>query len=135
MGLHLLLAETWTGSDPFLLLLGDSVYRLDKIPGLAEAKPSQAWIMPSDVNWDDMEKYAPAPSYPGYIQTGLWLFDHRLYGYVRESLEKPEIRIRDLVKLAVREQGQLNVTLLPERSFIDCGTPEAIRQLERFLGD
>lgn len=133
VGFHLLKAEHWVQDEPFLLLLGDSVYFIDTIPELDTAQAPHSWCMPlPTAGWDDVCKYAPYPSDPRYIQTGLWLFDKSLFTVARELAAYDEVRIRHLVA-ALHSFRTVSKTVLPAESFIDCGTPAAIVRAETIL--
>lgn len=132
VGRHLALAREWVGTEAFLLLLGDSFFTLETIPDLETAKAPHIWAFQDDPAHDDMTKYAPVPYYPGLRQSGLWLFNESLFTAVTALANEPELRIRQLVKL-VTQAVLPNVTVLPPQSFIDCGTPEAIRRAEALV--
>lgn len=133
VGKHLLMAEQWVGDEPFLLLLGDSVYFIAEIPALSASKPTHSWVMQKpDNSWDDVTKYADLPDDARYIQTGLWLFDKRIFAAARSLANTNELRIRHLVQ-ALHDVTPVTKTVLPEKSFIDCGTTSAVKQVETML--
>ena len=131
VGLHLNLAKVWTRGEPFLLILGDGYYQLEYIPQLSrKLYAPHIWAMPLDAQWDDPKKYALVPNESKWVQTGLWLFDDRVFASIC-TLEKAggEIRIRHIVEHLHTTQQAVTFTKLPTRSYIDCGTPEAIAQV------
>lgn len=128
VGVHLRLAEPWVKDEPFLLLLGDSVYFLSTIPHLKSVTAPHSWAMSPDPTWDDMDKYAPVPDQAPYLQTGIWLFNQQLFATLTALENTAVVRIRDLVQ-HLAQQECITMTLLPPRSFIDCGTPEAVARV------
>lgn len=131
VGKHLLLAQHWVQDDPFLLVLGDSVYFLEVLPDLTTAQPTHSWVMPApDEAWDDINKYAPCPRNAARIQTGIWLFDARVFAAVEALVHTKEVRIRHLVTYLHRQEP-ITTSVLPPHSFIDCGTPQAVLQVAR----
>lgn len=130
VGKHLLMAEHWVGDSPFLLLLSDSIYFCDTIPELITSSPTHSWVMPKPGNdWDDAKKYAQYPDDNRYIQTGLWLFDDTVFRAIHALSHTDEVRMRNLTRL-LHEWRPMTKTVLPHRSFIDCGTLAAIARVE-----
>lgn len=133
VGRHLVMAERWVGQEPFLLMLGDSIYFLDTIPNLSDSSATHSWVMPRPTsNWDDVGKYATCLQDGQYIQTGLWLFDARVLVAARQLADRSELRIRHLVQ-RLHEEAPVSTSKLPAESFIDCGTPDAIKRAETRL--
>jgi len=85
------------------------------------------WAIARTGLYDTAEKYPEVPNSDMLMQTGLWLLDGSIFEAVDacQAEALPEIRIRHLIQ-KVAEQHTISVTCLPDGSFIDCGTPEAI---------
>lgn len=133
VGKHLLMAKHWIQDDPFLLVLGDSIYFIDVLPELATANPTHSWVMPEpDNTWDDACKYAPCPHDATNIQTGIWMFNAQVFEAIEAFVHTNEVRIRHLVAY-LHKQNPITTSILPKHSFIDCGTPHAIRRVEQVL--
>jgi glucose-1-phosphate thymidylyltransferase len=132
VGRHLLLAQPWVTDEPFLLIIGDSLYFLPEIPNLRSVKATHTWVFKPDDAWDDMSKYAKAPHQFEFLQSGLWFFDQRLFAALTDLADLPELRIRHIIEHLAKDRS-LTATLLPPRSFIDCGTPDAVATANRIL--
>lgn len=129
VGMHILRARSWVKDEPFLLMLGDSVFFLDTIPDINSASPTHCWAMPIENGWDDPRKYAKLPGLPGYCQTGLWLFDSKIFNAIEELSSLEELRVRNLVEYLHKNQP-VNHTIIGPQQFIDCGTPKAIKKVD-----
>ncbi len=133
VGKHLKLAQPWVGEDEFLLILGDSVYLIDSLPDISNASAPHAWTMRvGEILDPDPSKYAFVPDKEDEVQTGAWLFDSSIFTVLEELEHRqvPEIRIRTIIEYL----STINTTILPPHSFIDCGTPDAIKFVEKRLG-
>lgn len=147
---NILEAESWIGGEPFILMLGDSVY-LEPLP-LPEDLGEGAWTWTTriDPSWDDFRKYAQVvvegdlvtrlerseTPFSPLIQTGAWVFPPDVSDRVRklfaETPEGQEVRITDVVRSYV-PSGELRAIGMSPCAFIDCGTPAAIERICRRL--
>ena len=128
VGEHFLDIEPHVGDEPFVLMLGDSVYL--KPPPTPGTSTFQTWAMPVDETWDNLDKYAVVPGQTDMIQTGLWILPPHVFDCIR-LLQKSmsEVRIRDILRSMYDNGVPLNVCPIEPGSFIDCGTPEAVTKI------
>lgn len=133
-------ARQFVGHEPFLLMLGDSYYRVP-LPGLDKPAPHM-WIMPLQ-GFDDFRKYAEVALSPegkvtslatrvevpitGIVQTGAWTFPADAFEKAERLVRgtESEVMVRHLVGEYV-DEGRMRATLLPPKSFLDLGTFEAL---------
>lgn len=133
VGSHLRDVEPYLDNEPFVLMLGDSVYL--EPPPKPNGHPFQTWAMPINTAWDDISKYAMVPGEKELMQTGAWVMPPAVFQAL-EKLEqhKSTIRIRDAVTALCGAGANLSITQIKPDSFIDCGTPEAVNTInQRFL--
>lgn len=151
---NLLSARRWIADEPVLTVLGDSMY-FDPLPDLHTffAHPTQAgmWCMPLSPQWDEVGKYAQISEShgrvtsisrtgtltTGLVQTGAWVFPPDVFDIVERIARKyedttHEVRLTDVSEHYVT-QGLMYCVHIPACSFIDCGTPAALRQAENEL--
>lgn len=130
------------GNEPFLLMLGDSWFRSPLI--VTDLTIPHMWVMPLE-GFDDFRKYAevtigkdrhvvdiqekPVRPITSIVQTGAWVFSSDVFDRALRLIRtnKEEVRVRTLVREYVQE-GRMHATILPPRSFLDCGTFEALFQ-------
>lgn len=138
-GRTLLMAERWIGDEDFVVLLGDGVYF---VPLQLDTKPTpHMFVMPLE-GFDDPRKYGqvmidnervtsivwkPERIYSNLIQTTCFNFSPDAFTRLRRigRLVRGEVSITSLTSEYVRE-GLMKYSLLPPRSYIDCGTIEAL---------
>lgn len=132
VGAHLLSMQPYLDNEPFMLMLGDSVY-LQPIPS-PSSEEFQTWAMTPNTKWDDVEKYAFVPGDSSLIQTGAWVFPPDVFNTIT-ILQKQNgiVRIRDTVQAMCDTDRKLTITRIAPESFIDCGTPEAVSKINALL--
>tara|TARA_B100000745_G_C20153305_1_gene395305 strand:+ start:2346 stop:3077 length:732 start_codon:yes stop_codon:yes gene_type:complete len=150
---HILDAEHWIDNEPFILILGDSMYlRPLVIPAIV---PNTAYLWATEITqeWDDYRKYAQievendlvtrlerteSKFFSPIIQTGAWIFPQNVFDKTRKLFDKrregQEVRLTHVAQSYLREQSLRAIKLEPE-SFIDCGTPEAISKVTAKLAE
>lgn len=120
-------AHEYISDEPFILILGDSYF------SEALTKPSHdgchAWVMERDEEWDDMSKYPELPTNPDLLQTGVWQFGAGLFKALGDLMDEEVVRIRDLVNHLHSTGHAIRHTVVAPRTFIDCGTYEAIAKV------
>jgi glucose-1-phosphate thymidylyltransferase len=139
---HLRMARGFVGEDDFLLIGGDSFYSSPLV--LDDIKTPHTWVMPLG-DFDDFRKYAeveldpdsrvvgvtekPLMQTTGIIQTNAWAFPSDVFGRCERLVHDSagEVQIRTVVKEYVTE-GVMTASVLPPRSFLDLGTPEALHR-------
>lgn len=138
-GRTLLLAEDWIGQDDFVLILGDSLY-FTPLTFSGKSKPHM-YVMPLE-GFDNPQKYGqvkisegkvlsivwkPAEVFSDFIKTTCFIFPpdafHRLHRL--SDVTQGEVPITALTSQYVNE-GLVTCTLLPPRSYIDCGSIDAL---------
>ena len=136
VGKQLLDAERVINGERFILMLADSIYLEPlSMPNLKEMTGDFIWAMKRDEDWDDMSKYAKHPtSQVTLVQTGAWIFTPRIFHTMHALEGMKNIRIRTLVeKMARDRKKKFEYEVVPDRSFIDCGTPDAVRKADALL--
>jgi glucose-1-phosphate thymidylyltransferase len=137
---HLLMAERWTGDQPFVFMLGDSFFAAH-LP-FTEVSAPHMFVMPlSDL--DDPSKYGqvtfedghvtrlvekPTQQISEYIQTGAWVLPPDIYDKIRHWLaqgHQGELHIGQVLPEYVAER-RMSYTMLPPQSYVDCGTYESL---------
>lgn len=138
----LLLAEPWVGEEDVAVILGDSLYFTHL--AISEKKGPHIFTMELTEADDDPSKYGqvrvdgrhvtalvdkPKKRFSDLIQTACFIFPPDVFQRVRKLQHSPEgeLTMGSLVEEYVRE-GQLRYTMLPPRSYIDCGTKEALHK-------
>ncbi len=138
----LLLAEHWVGKEDVAVILGDSVYFT--LLALIGKKGPHIFTMKLQDGDDDPSKYGqvrvkgsrvtalvdkPKKRFSDLIQTACFIFPPDVFARVRKLQFSPdgELTIGALVKEYV-DEGSVTHTMLPPRSYIDCGTPEALHK-------
>ena len=135
---HFLAAERWVDGQPFVLMLGDSIFtcRLD-----FTTKPApHIWVMPLN-QADDHRKYGqvevdgdrvvrlvekPQEQFSNLISTGAWLFPPDVFDAARSiDVGGGEFQFGDLSQYYVT-RGMTTCTHLTPGSYIDAGTHEAL---------
>lgn len=136
----LLLAEPWVGEEDVAVILGDSLYFTHL--AISEKKGPHIFTMELTEMDDDPSKYGqvrvdgthvtalvdkPKERFSDLIQTACFIFPPDVFQRVRRLQYSPEgeLTMGSLVEEYVRE-GRLQYTMLPPRSYIDCGTKEAL---------
>lgn len=128
VGTHLQEIRSYIGREPFMLMLGDSVY-LQPIPPPA-SQQFLAWAMPVAQTWDDMDKYPLVPNNPKLMQTGAWVFPPELFATLAKlSTQQEVVRIRDAVTAMCHSGHELALCEIAAESFIDCGTTAAVNKI------
>lgn len=128
VGGHLLSMRDYLDDEPFVLMLGDSVY-LKPIPP-PTTQTFQTWAMAIDTHWDDVSKYALVPNNDSLMQTGVWVFPPALFPVLEHLMQTmPTVRIRDAVIALCADGLELAVNEIATGSFIDCGTPDAVHKV------
>ena len=136
--------EQWVGNNPFLLMLGDSIY-FEKliIPSVLTEDHAYTWTTSIGPEWDDFKKYAQVLLLNEYvsrlersekffspiIQTGAWIFPPNVFDIVRtlfDNVESKEVRLTDVTSI-YKQDSLLKAIELNPCAYIDCGTSEAIR--------
>jgi glucose-1-phosphate thymidylyltransferase len=134
-----LLAEKWVGEEDFVFILGDSLY-VTPLSFTDKVAP-HLYVMPLN-GFDNPEKYGqvkvsdqrveamiwkPKELFSNLIQTTAFIFPpdaftrlHRL-----SATLQGEVHISALTAEYINE-GNVTYTLLPERSYIDCGSIPAL---------
>jgi glucose-1-phosphate thymidylyltransferase len=146
VGNRIMCAKRFIGGEPFLLMLGDSYYA--KPLNLERLQYPHMWVMPLGPAFDDFRKYAevelspdkkqviaitekPTKQKSGIIQTGAWVFGSDvcdLAARMRRSEGVPnEVQVRTIVNHYLAH-NKMWATMLPPRSFLDLGTPDALLQ-------
>ncbi len=143
VGKHLETARSFVDNASFLLLLGDSFYTSPL--NLAGIHAPHMWVMRLGKD-DDIRKYAevklssdgsrvvdmtqkPTVKKSGVIQTGAWIFPPDVFDLANRLVcaTQEEVQIRTICAEYIRE-GRMTATMLPAKSFLDLGTPEALFQ-------
>lgn len=138
-GRSLLLAEEWVNGEEFVVILGDSLF-LSPLDFNGKKSPHM-FVMPLN-NFDDPKKYGqvkvghervteivwkPDCLFSNLIQTTCFIFPldafERLHILDRET--RGEVHITALTSQYIQE-GSMRYTLLPQKSYIDCGTADAL---------
>lgn len=143
VGKHLANARDFVGDEPFLLMLGDSYFRVPL--ELSRVDIPNLWVMPLQDGFDDFRKYPevtlspegkvvdivekPTAQKTGLIQTGAFVFPPDVFERSERLVRdvEGEVQVRVIVHEYVRE-GRMHATLLPPQSFLDLGTVEALYQ-------
>ena len=138
-GRTLMLAEEWIGNEDFVVILGDGVFFV-QLP-LIEIKAPHMFISPLN-KFDDPRKYGqvkidnsfvksivwkPENLFSDLIQTTCFKFPSDAFSRLKkmDKHTKGEISITALTSQYVSER-RMRYTILPEFSYIDCGTIEAL---------
>lgn len=159
-GQTILLAEPFVGADEqFIVMHGDSVFFRDSslrhpLPWLLEKRAPHLFVMPTPTNdFDDPRKYGQAqlsandgvvalkenepPGFSNFIQIAVWIFRRDAFTCIRKLQQEHggEVRTAEIVQEYIknRHQRSVNYTMLPARSYIDCGTWPAMRKAEELL--
>ena len=138
-------AKNFVGSEPFLLMLGDSFY-LNPLRLAPHLRYPHMWVMPLGPAFDDFTKYAevqlsddrtqvvsitekPVVQRSGIIQTGAWVFGAEVCDVAgRLSREGgQEVQVRTLVRHYL-DTAKMWATMIPPQSFLDLGTIEALHK-------
>lgn len=140
-GRALLLVEEWIGKHEFARILGDSLF-FTKLPRLSSKKAPRLFVMEMAETENDLNKYGqvkisgrkikemmwkPDEVSSNIIQTTVFLFPPDIFDRIRAFGESQEIHISDLTAQYVSE-GLMKYTLLPQGSYLDCGTIDALFQ-------
>lgn len=129
---HLLDIEPYVDNKPFMLMLGDSVYL--QTPPIPKSVTFQTWAMPVEETWDNLDKYATVPGCTDLMQTGAWILPPEVFDAIRKLLEKTdEVRIRSVINHMYEAGYDLQVCVIKQESFMDCGTPEAVSKINSLL--
>jgi glucose-1-phosphate thymidylyltransferase len=141
VGKHIANARQFIGDEPFLLMLGDSWFRVPL--RLSDIGTPNLWVMPLTDGFDDFRKYPkvtlsrdsrvtdiiekPSVQKTGLIQTGAFVFPPDVFDRSARLVRsvEGEVQVRTIVSEYVTE-GRMHATLLPPQSFLDLGTVEAL---------
>lgn len=141
-GRSLLHGREWVGNEDFAVILGDAFFIVPL--QLTGKEAPHAFLMPLE-GFDDPSKYsnvvvsgdrvADVRKKPqdkdrqtGLVEAGVRIFPPDAFDRIeRLSQEKPgvQVEVSDLSMTYIRE-GAMRFTMLPPRSFIDCGTHESL---------
>ncbi len=138
-GRTLLLAEKWINDEDFVTILGDSMFFV-QLP-LIKAEAPHMFVSPLN-KFDDPRKYGQVELGNDFIRSIVWKPDNLFSNIIQttcfkfsadafcrlKELDKNikgEVSITALTSQYVNE-GKMKFTLLPEFSYIDCGTIEAL---------
>ena len=140
-GRTLLLAERWINDENFVVILGDSLFFVP-LEFCGKSVPHM-FIMPLD-DFDDPQKYGqvtvndscvlairwkPIDSFSNLIQTTCFILPPDSFSRLRklDKISAGEVSITSLAQQYI-EEGNVGYALLPSRSYIDCGTIEALHR-------
>lgn len=138
-GRTLMLAEKWINDEDFVVILGDGIFFV-KLPLLEIGSPHM-FVSPLN-NFDDPRKYGQVKLSNRFIESIIWrpqeLFSNLIqatcFKFSSDAFQRlkaldentrGEVHITALTSQYVNE-GKMKYTLLPEFSYIDCGTVEAL---------
>jgi len=140
-GATLLAARSWVGCQDFVVMLGDGIYFVPI--QLAGKEAPHMFVMPLD-GFDDPKKYGQVtvPEGRGKVASIFWKPGEMMSNLIQttcfvlpadafERLERLgkkrncEFNITALTEEYVNE-GKMEYSMLPPRSFIDCGTVDAL---------
>ena len=144
-GRTLLLARQWVGREPFLTILGDSLF-FQSLPWKKKQVPHM-FVVPMTPEFDELSKYGQVTLKNGKVSSIIWKPREPVSSLVQatafilhpEAFERldildktvtGEVSITMLTTQYVQE-GMMHYTLLPENSFIDCGTMQALQTATR----
>ncbi|MEA2088278.1 MAG: sugar phosphate nucleotidyltransferase [Patescibacteria group bacterium] len=138
-GRTLMLAKKWIAHEDFFVILGDGIF-FTQLP-LMEIEAPHMFISPLN-SFDDPHKYGqvkiennlvksivwkPNNIFSNLIQTTCFKFPPDVFSRL-DKIDKDikgEINITTITTQYVQE-GKMKYTILPEFSYIDCGTFEAL---------
>ncbi len=145
----LLLAERWIGKEDFVAILGDSLY-LTPLSFTGKKAP-HLFAMPLNGH-DDHEKYGQIKIKNGrvtklvdksmeyfseIIQTACFIFPPDVFGLIRRLMKEKgnqEITISEISHYFIKE-GRMRYTMIPEGSYIDCGTKDALLKANKIMAE
>lgn len=144
-GRTLLLARQWVEKEPFLTILGDSLF-FQPLPWEKKRAPHM-FVVPMTPDFDELAKYGQVTVKNGKVLSIIWKPREPVSSLVQatafilhpEAFERldildktvtGEVSITMLTTQYVQE-GAMNYTLLPKNSFIDCGTIQALQTATR----
>lgn len=143
---HLQIGRSFARGEDVVLMLGDSLF-LETPNFLNAPRGPHSWV--TSLTLDHFEKYGQVEIRNGLItklekvsccgtgivQTGVWVLPPDAYDLADHLFRKHsdrEVQFTMLFQEYVRE-GRLTATLLPENSFLDLGTPDALRKGDQLL--
>lgn len=153
-GQTILMAEPFVkGNKRFVVVHGDGVF-FHPLPLFHDKEAPHLFVMPTpEEDLDDARKYGQVQlsgregvvalkegeekGFSSFIQIAVWIFTTDVFRCIRNLQQKHsgEVRTAEIVQEYIKDRHRrlVNYTMLPARSYIDCGTWPAIRKAEELL--